>query len=215
MRNYLTECIGTFFLVLAVGLSTQQGPILASFAPIAIGASLMIMVYMGGHISGGHYNPSVTLAVWLRGKLPAREVIPYWISQVVGAVLAAYVVYAVLGKTYALAPGAGVGAGTAVLIEAVYAFALSIVVLNTATSPATAGNSYYGLAIGFTIVVAAFCGGGISGGAFNPAVGTGPAIVSAITGIGTGLAGLWIYIIGPLLGGAAAAGVYRLQNPPE
>jgi aquaporin Z len=215
MRNYLTECIGTFFLVLAVGLSTQQGSVLASFAPIAIGASLMIMVYMGGHISGGHYNPSVTLAVWLRGKLPAREVIPYWISQLVGAVLAAYVVYAVLGKTYALAPGAGVGAGSAVLIEAVYAFALSIVVLNTATSPATAGNSYYGLAIGFTITVAAFCGGGISGGAFNPAVGSGPAIVSAITGMGTGLAGLWIYIIGPLLGGAVAAGVYRVQNPPE
>lgn len=215
MRNYLTECIGTFFLVLAVGLSTQQGSVVASFAPIAIGASLMIMVYMGGHISGGHYNPSVTLAVWLRGKLPAREVIPYWIAQLVGAVIAAFVVYAVLGKTYALAPGTGVSAGNAVLIEAIFAFALSIVVLNTATSPATAGNSYYGLAIGFTITVAAFCGGGISGGAFNPAVGTGPAIVSAITGMGTGLAGLWIYIVGPLLGGAAAAGVYRLQNPPE
>jgi aquaporin Z len=215
MRNYLTECIGTFFLVLAVGLSTQQGPVVGQFAPIAIGSALMIMVYMGGHISGGHYNPSVTLAVWLRGKLPAREVVPYWIAQIIGAVLAAFVVYAVLGKTYALAPGAGVGAGSAVLVEAIFAFALSIVVLNTATSSATAGNSYYGLAIGFTITVAAFCGGGISGGAFNPAVGTGPAIVSAITGMGAGLAGLWIYIVGPLIGGAVAAGVYRIQNPTE
>lgn len=215
MRNYLTECIGTFFLVLAVGLSTQQGAAVAPFAPLAIGASLMIMVYMGGHISGGHYNPSVTLAVFLRGKLPARDVIPYWIAQVAGAVLAAAVVYATLGKTYALAPGAGVTAGTAVLVEGIFAFALSLVVLNVATSPDTAGNSYYGLAIGFTIVVAAYCGGGISGGAFNPAVGTGPAIVSAITGMGSGLSGLWIYIVGPLLGAIVAAGVYRLQTQPS
>ena len=215
MRKYLTECIGTFFLVLTVGLTTQQGPGVAAFAPLAIGTSLMIMVYMGGHISGGHYNPSVTLAVYLRGKLPAREVLPYWIAQLVGAVVAATVVYVALGKTYALAPGQGVSAATAVLIEAIFAFALSLVVLNTATAPDVEGNSFYGLAIGFTIVVAAFAGGGISGGAFNPAVGSGPAIVSAFTGVGTGLAGLWIYLVGPLLGGAVAAGVYKLQNTPD
>lgn len=210
MRNYLTEAIGTFFLVLTVGLTVSQA---VPMAPLAIGCSLMIMVYMGGHISGGHYNPAVSFAVCLRGKLPARELLLYWLAQVIGAVIAAAVVYYTLGKTYALAPGANVGIGPALLIEALFTFALCIVVLNTATSPETAGNSYYGLAIGFTIVVAAFAGGGISGGAFNPAVGLGPALFSAA--VGAGLGPVWLYIVGPLIGGAAAAAVYRLQNPAQ
>jgi aquaporin Z len=210
MRNYLTEAIGTFFLVLTVGLTTTQG---VAMAPLAIGCSLMIMVYMGGHISGGHYNPSVSFAVFLRGKLPGRELMLYWVAQVIGAVIAAAVVYYVDGKTYALAPGANVGMLQALLIEAIFGFALSIVVLNTATSPDTAGNSFYGLAIGFTIVVAAFAGGGISGGAFNPAVGLGPSLFSAAVGAGFGP--VWLYIVGPLAGAALAAAVYRIQNPTQ
>ena len=208
MRAYLTETIGTFFLVLTVGL-TVLGE--TPFAPLAIGASLMIMVYMGGHISGGHYNPAVTLAVALRGKLPNSKILPYWVAQLVGAVLAALVVRGVVGQTFAPAPSPSASGFGALLVEILYTFALCIVVLQTATSAKTQGNSYYGLAIGFTIVVAAFAGGAISGGAFNPAVGTGPIVVDVLLGTGT-FQHLWLYIVGPLLGGALAALVFRLQG---
>ena len=101
MKTYLTEFIGTFFLVLTIGLSVLSG---SSLAPIAIGAALMVMVYMGGHISGAHYNPAVTLAVWMRGKLPAAQVAPYWVAQVLGSLAAAFVVHIMTGRTFAPAP---------------------------------------------------------------------------------------------------------------
>ncbi len=209
MRTYLTEFIGTFFLVLTVGLAGLSG---SPLAPLAIGSSLMIMVYMGGHISGGHYNPAVSLAVWLRGKIDGATWVAYVVSQLLGAIAAALVVYIILGQTFAAAPAQTASTLQALLVETLYTFALCIVVLDTATDPDTAGNSYYGLAIGFTIVVAAFAGGGISGGAFNPAVGTGPILVSAILTHGT-LANLWLYLVGPFLGGALAAWVYKVQHP--
>jgi aquaporin Z len=208
MREYLTETIGTFFLVLTVGLTVMGG---SPFAPLAIGASLMIMVYMGGHISGGHYNPAVTLAVAMRGKLPGKQVVPYWISQLVGAVLAALAAKVIMNHTFAPAPAINATRFEALAVEFLYTFALCIVVLQTATSAKTQGNSYYGLAIGFTIVVAAFAGGPISGGAFNPAVGAGPTIVNALLGGGR-FNHLWIYIVGPLLGGAVAALVFKMQG---
>lgn len=208
MKNTLTEFIGTFFLVLTVGLTvTAQSP----FAPLAIGASLMIMVYMGGHISGGHYNPAVSLSAMLRGALPAGQYAPYVIAQVGGALAAALIVYVITGRTFAPAPGADATTLGALLVEVLYTFALCLVVLNTAVSKKTHGNSYYGLAIGFTVVVAAFAGGGISGGAFNPAVGIGPIIVHAAMGGGS-LSALWLYIVGPLAGGALAAAVFGMQE---
>ena len=207
MNKLLTEMIGTFFLVLTVGLCVVgQVPV----APLFIGSSLMIMVYMGGHISGGHYNPAVTLAVFLRGKLPAKDVVPYWAAQIVGAILAAFAVVHTLGTTFTLMPSAGVV--PSLLVEILFTFALALVVLNTATDDAVSGNSFYGLAIGFTIVVAAAAGGPVSGGAFNPAVGLGHTLVNAIHG--GSLASLWLYLVGPLSGGALAAVVYKLQHPP-
>lgn len=212
MNKFLTEFIGTFFLVLTIGLSVLTGPSTGlSMAPLAIGASLMIMVYMGGHISGAHYNPAVSLAVLLRGKLSMTEFAPYLIAQVAGAAAAASLVQLILGKTLAIAPGEGVGAISALLVEILYTFALALVVLNVATSPKTEGNSYYGLAIGFTVVVAAFAAGGISGGAFNPAVGIGLTAAHAIFSGGS-WTHLWLYLVGPLTGGALAAFVYRIQH---
>jgi aquaporin Z len=208
MGKVLTEAIGTFFLVLTVGLTViTQTP----FAPLAIGCSLMIMVYMGGHISGGHYNPAVTLAVMMRGGMQSRDVLPYWIAQIIGALLAALAVRVILGSTFAPAPSEGASVIAVLMVEILFTFALALVVLNVATAPATAGNSYYGLAIGFTIVVAAFAGGSISGGAFNPAVGIGPVLINALAGGGT-LGNLWYYIVGPLAGGALAAVVFKLQG---
>lgn len=208
MREYLTETIGTFFLVLTVCLTVLGN---SPMAPLAIGASLMIMVYMGGHISGGHYNPAVSLAVALRGKLPMKQLLPYWGFQLVGAILAALVSRVVMNQTMHFYPSPAATVTEALLIEFVYTFALCIVVLQTATSSKTQGNSYYGLAIGFTVVVAAFAGGGISGGAFNPAVALGPILVDATLARGP-FQYAWIYLVGPLLGGAVAAWVFKMQG---
>jgi aquaporin Z len=207
MGKYLTEFIGTFFLVLTVGLCVIGE---VPMAPLAIGASLMVMVYMGGHVSGGHYNPAVSLAVWMRGKLAAGDVAPYLIAQIAGAVAASLVAQVITGRTFAPAPGVGVSMIAALLVEVLYTFALCLVVLNVATAPTTAGNSFYGLAIGFTVVVGAFAGGSISGGAFNPAVGTGPILVNTMFD-GGGMEHLWLYWAGPLVGGALAALVFRVQ----
>lgn len=208
MKNYVTEFVGTFFLVLTIGLTVMQG---SQFAPLAIGASLMIMVYAGGHVSGGHYNPAVSLAAMMRGALPKSEYLPYVVSQVLGATVAAWVACVILGKTFAPMPGAGHSAMHALLVEFLFTFALCYVVLNSAVSKKTQGNSFFGLAIGFTVLVGAFAGGGISGGAFNPAVGIGPTIVNAALGGGSWSA-LWIYIVGPLAGAVVAAAVFGIQE---
>jgi aquaporin Z len=208
VKNYLTEFIGTFFLVLTIGL-TVLGK--APMAPLAIGASLMVMVYMGGHISGGHYNPAVSLAACLRGALRCCDLVPYWISQILGAFAASGVVLGVMHDTFPVAPGPNTSIGAALAIEFLFTFALALVVLNVATAKKTEGNSFYGLAIGFTVVVGAFAGGPISGGAFNPAVAIGPILMNAIARHGS-LGFLWIYLVGPLAGGAVAAAVFNIQN---
>jgi len=204
MRKTLTEFIGTFFLVLTIGLTVLGG---TPFAPLAIGAALMVMVYMGGHTSGGHYNPAVSLAVMLRGKLATKDLLPYMLAQLAGALAAALVTRAITGHTFAPAPADSASPLAALLVELLFTFALALMVLNTATSSRTQGNSYYGLAIGFTVTVGAFAGGPISGGAFNPAVGVGPTIVDALLGDGT-FGHLWLY----LLGGVLAALVFRIQE---
>jgi len=207
MNRLLTEFLGTFFLVLSIGLSVIGG---VAMAPLAIGATLMVMVYMGGHVSGAHYNPAITLAVFLRGKLPAKDVVPYWVSQVAGALLAAVIArWVIMGHGIDASPVPTSRLIPALLVEFLYTFALAMVVLNSASAPQTAGNSFYGLAIGFTVVAGAMVGGGISGGAFNPAVGFG------ITVMGVPAQNLWLYLVGPFAGGALAASVYKMQHPPE
>jgi len=208
MKMYLTEFIGTFLLVLTIGLAViAQTPL----APLAIGSALMAAVYMGGHVSGAHYNPAVTLAVVMRGKLPAKELLPYWISQLLGAFVAAMVANAMAGQTFAPAPGPGVGVVAALVGEIVFTFALALVVLNVATLKTTAGNSFYGLAIGFTVMAGAAAAGPISGGAFNPAVGTGPILFQVMRG-GGGIGNLWLYWVGPLLGAVLASVVFGIQH---
>lgn len=141
MRKLLTEFIGTFFLVLTVGLTVTAG---SEFTPLAYGTSVMIMVYMGGQISGGHYNPAVSLAATIRGALPAGDFFPYVLSQLVGATAAAFVVNLITGQTFAPAPSANASNLAVLLVETLYTFALALVVLTTATSKKTQGNSYYG-----------------------------------------------------------------------
>ena len=224
--KYLTEFIGTFFLVLTIALAVQLENSLI-VAPIAIGSVLMLMVYMGGHISGAHFNPAVTLGVFLRGKCSAFDVVPYILCQLLGAVTATFVAsWMAGGAMLVVAPSDGVPLINAVVNEAIFTFALVLVVLNVATSPKTEGNSYYGLAIGFTILVAAFVGGSISGGAYNPAVGCGPILANLLSGVVDttpvdsekaqnavgNFSHFWIYLAGPFAGAIVAAIVYHLQH---
>lgn len=196
----IVEAIGTFFLVLTIGMAVIE-PGAGAFAPLVIGSVLMVMVYAGGHISGAHYNPAVTLAVHLRGRATPAELIAYWVAQVGGSIAAIPVIRILKGDFVATTLDPAVGA--ALLAEFLFTFALAWVVLNVATARGNEGNSHYGLAIGFTVMVGAFTVGGISGGAFNPAVAVG------VTGLGLSTMGnLWIYLVADFLGGIAAAALF-------
>jgi aquaporin Z len=211
MKKYLVEFIGTFFLVLTVGACVVN-PNVGVIAPIAIGSALMVMIFAGGHISGGHYNPAVTVAVALRGRLPAADVPGYMIAQLIGAAFAAGAVYYLKGPNRPLVDAGGpiYGLGQIAFAEFLYTFALAYVVLNVATAKANANNSFYGLAIGFTVATGAFAVGAISGGAFNPAVATGCLIMGLIPG-----ANFVAYIAAQLSAGAIAAAVFRFLNPED
>ena len=205
MNKYIIEFIGTFFLVLVVGLTGN---------PLAIGAVLIAAVYMGGYISGAHYNPAVTLAVWIRGKLKSNKIFGYMVSQVLGAFTAAFIAYVLIGKTFVPSPGIGVDVWQAILVEILFTFALCSVILVVATSKKLEGNYIYGLAIGFTLAVGAFAGGNISGGAYNPAVALGPMILKSFLGT-QNWNNLIIYLIGPFAGAILAALAFRYLNPKE
>jgi len=205
MRKALVEALGTFFLVLVIGL-TVVAPGAGSLAPLAIGAILTAMVYAGGPVSGAHYNPAVTLAVWLGGKCGAKALAPYISAQAAGSVLAALLVGFLKGGTVGVAMQPAVL--PAFLVELVFTFALAYVVLQVATTKQSAGNSYFGLAIGVTVMAAAYAGGGISGGAFNPAVALGITLMGLVAP-----GSLWIFFTANFAGGALAALVFRLTNP--
>jgi aquaporin Z len=204
-RKLGVEFIGTFFLVLTVGMAVATA---GALAPLAIGAVLMVMVFAGGHVSGGHYNPAVSTAVLLRGKMTPDACIAYVVTQALAAIVAAVVVI-VLGYTPTSAlPVAG--DGKMLIVEFLFTFALAYVVLNATTAKGTEGNSFYGLAIGFTVAAGAFAVGSVSGGAFNPAVALGATLIGLFS-----WSHIWVYLLANLAGGAAAAYAFRLTDPGE
>ena len=207
MNKYITELVGTFFLVLTIGC-TVVGSGAGAFAPLAIGAALMVMVFAGGHISGAHYNPAVTLGVWLRGKCDAKDAVAYMCFQIVGAVLAALAVRYL--KAGATVTPSNPPAGPALLAEFLFTFALVFVVLNVATAKGTSGNSFYGLAIGFTVMAGAFAVGNISGGVFNPAVAVGVSIMGL-----SPWTSIWIFLLADLLAAPAAVWTFRAVSPED
>lgn len=212
LNKCITEFIGTFFLVLTIGYMSLMS---SSHAPFAIGAILMVMIYAGAHISGAHYNPAVTAAVYLRGRLPSQLIPHYFFSQSLGAIVAAIIInmtnadlfkklialiHAEALHHYPLHP---------IIAEFLFTFALAYVVLNVATSRATTGNSFYGLAIGFTVLAGAYAVGTISGAAFNPAV------VLGLCFMGASWSLFLIYLVAQFAGAAAAAYVFRFINPDD
>ena len=209
MRKLAVEFIGTFFLVFTVGMAVHAD---GTLAPLAIGAVLMVMVFAGGHISGGHYNPAVSFAVLLRRRLSLNEWVGYVVAQLLAGLAAAGVVGA-LGYDPRSAIAVA-GAGRMLIAEFLFTFALCYVVLNVATADDTAGNSFYGLAIGFTVAVGAFAVGSVSGGAFNPAVALGAMVMGLFS-----WSHIWVYLLANFAGGAAAALAFRVtqssDQPPE
>lgn len=209
MRKYVTEFIGTFGLVFTVGCAVMSG---SAIAPIAIGAVLMVLVYAGGHISGAHYNPAVTLGVFLRGKMPFAEVGPYWAAQLVAAFLAAWLAKFTVnpGVVHTLSISGAHAIFSALLAEFFFTFALVYVVLNVATSKDQPNNHFFGLAIGFTVLVGAIAVGAVSGAAFNPAVAFGAMLMGLVN-----WADFWIYLLANLLGAAVAAVAFKYLNPDD
>ena len=207
-RKYAVEFIGTFFLAFAVGMTALSG---SALTPLAAGATLMVMVYAGGHISGAHYNPAVTLALLVRRRIEIGDALAYWIVQVVAGVLAGVLARALVNppavKTLSLSGHAEAAAAVA---ELLITFALCYVVLNVATSKDQPGNGFFGLAIGFTVVAGAFAVGSVSGGVFNPAV--------ALGGASAGLFAwptIWVYFLVELAAGVLAGLAFLALNPGD
>ncbi len=208
MAKNVVEFIGTFFLVFTIGMVILDPGVPAGFAPIAIGTVLAVMIFAGGHVSGGHFNPAVTLGVFLREKtFSMGDAIGYWVAQIVGGIVAALIVMYLKGGS---GGGMSVEVVPALLAEFIFTFALVYVVLNVATAKGTSGNSFYGWAIGSTVLVGAYAVGGISGGAFNPAVAIGASLMGALS-----WGNIWIYLVANLLGGAAAAYAFKYTHPGE
>lgn len=209
LAKYLVEFIGTFFLVFVVATVTfLTGNDM--FAPIMIGFTLMVMVYAGGHISGGHYNPAVSFAAAIRGALSWKQLLPYWISQILGCTCAALLMkhFAVVKEVSCTNPYT---VSNLMVGELLFTFALCYVVLNVATSKATEGNSFYGLAIGSTVTAGALAvGGGLCYAAFNPAVIIGLGVTGVVC-----IKCITLTVLANLLAGAVAAFVFKFVNKED
>lgn len=201
MKKTLTEFTGTFFLVMGAALGGAIGASLA----------LMVMIYAGGHISGAHYNPAISFAVWIRKGFSLGDMLGYWMSQLAGAIAAALVVanlFETEGMNVCIIPDNGTVKG--LFAEFIGTFALAYVMLNVATAKATAGNNFYGIAIAGTVLAMASVIGKFSGGAYNPAVALGLSIQKSLC-----WEQIWIYLAGSFGGAALAALLFWKINPEE
>jgi len=205
-RKLAVEFVGMFIFMFTVGMATNKAGA-GALAPLAIGAVLMVMVFAGGHVSGAHFNPAVSTAVFVRGRMAANEFGAYLVTQFVAVVIAGLLVRYVGGRE---AHAVVASSGKMLIVEFIFTFALAWVVLHVATARGTQGNSFYGLAIGFTVVAGAFAVGGISGGAFNPAI----AVGAMVTGLFE-WSNIWIYLIADFLGAAVAAYMFLFVLPAE
>lgn len=221
MRAIMTEFVGTWLFITSIGLAIANA---GNFAPLVIGVALAVVVYMGGHVSGAHYNPAVSLGLWVNGTIHFGTFIAYVIAQIAGALAGAATSYLALSNSgaekvsFAVAASPDASLLAIYLVEAVFTFMLMLVILNVAVSSKTKGNSYYGLAIGFTIVVAAYVAGGISGGAFNPAVATGSILWDVFMAEGAGggnLSNILTYVIAPCIGALLATFFFMWQDSDD
>lgn len=209
MKNLLHKCfieaVGIFFLTLTIAFTTGN--------PIAVGAMLTALIYMGYSISGAHFNPATTLAVLIIGKIKSKEALLYVLAQVIGVALASLFYHFIYGETriFFLYPDKQLNILKPLGVEIVFTFAMMVVILYTAAYEKTKGNSYYGLAIGLVVLALAYAAGYISGGAFNPAIGCIPIFMETILGFCQckPVNHAWIYAVGPFAGAAVAAFIFK------
>jgi len=199
MKRYLMEFIGTFFLTVAISLTGN---------PIAIGLMLMVMIYLGGHVSGGHFNPAVSFAVFLEKKLSAHNLLMYWLAQSFGACLALCFFMALTNNMFIpeMMPGNSLVLATS--IEALFVMVLCWICLVMVVGQQYKTTALQGIVIGLTLMAIAFIGG-----LFNPAVAVGSLICNFVkNGIIADMAIVTVYIIGPLVGGVAASYLFNCFN---
>merc|ERR1719321_1423482 len=215
-KNFISEFIGTFFLVFTVGLNVLGG---SPAAALSIAASLMCMIYALGGVSGAHFNPAVTTALVLTGKEEAKNIPVYWSAQLAGGLAAGVAYTSIVGKAVPLAPGSGHGWSAAAFAEIIYTFVLCFTVLNVATlscehlTNGGKAKQIYGLAIAFCIVVGGYAIGSVSGGSLNPAVSVALDTSNAMKG------GSWMncipYACFEVIGASLAAGVFYVVRDDE
>ena len=194
-KKLFIEFFGTYFLVLIIGLTSGN--------PLAVGFGLVVLVYCGAHISGAHYNPAVTLAMLIQKEVSVVDSFKYFFSQILGSTLAALSIY-LMKSNMQVQPVLGDSIYPIFFSEIIFTFLLVFVILNVATHPNLKENSFYGLAIGLTVMAGIFSVGPISGAVFNPAVSLGPSIVDAITGDGVSHYFAWYYVVFPIIGSILA-----------
>lgn len=207
LKKMVVEFIGTMLLVCTIGLVTTGFGSSSVVAPIAVGAILIALVYAGGHVSGAHYNPAVTLASVLRGNFSWMEAVGYWVAQLAGSVVGGLVVCSQKGCGNATPFAVPI---PVIIAEALFTFALVWVVLNVATTPKNSGNGFYGIAIGSTVIAGAYAVGSISGGAFNPAVAVGLGVMNLID-----FGSIWMHLVGEIFGAVLATFTYTFVSGKE
>lgn len=201
MKKYLIEFLGTFFLILVIAFTGN---------PLAIGLALAALVYMGGYISGAHYNPAVTFALVLTKTIDSYTALKYMGAQMLGGIAASGIFFFIRGTTFIPAPQQNTPLLSALTLEILFTFLLVSVVLHVAATEKTKGNDYYGLAIGLTVLAGAYAAGPLSGGVFNPAVGISPLLFD-LSNIANHTYSLFLYLAGPLIGGGLASIVYKIK----
>jgi aquaporin Z len=205
----LTEFVGTFFLMLFIVLAVGRAP---EQAALLIGLGLAALIYMGGPVSGAHYNPVATLGFWMQKAIPMREAVLYVAVQLVGALMGAWAGAAWMGgEPFSMAVGASVPDVSALLAEITFTFLLILVILQVALARRTQGNMYFGIAIGLTVTAGIAAVGDISGAALNPVVALAALVVE---GRFADWPHAWIWLVGPLAGSLLAAAAFRIQEGP-
>lgn len=207
INKYLAELIGTFILVVVGSMTILASgeigtPLLT--VPFGFGLGLLAAIYAVGHVSGGHFNPAVTLAMYLDKRTSATDLVGYWVAQFAGGLLASLSLMIVssrdaVGQTVTSYPSLDLGIMSELVLTAIFVL---VILASTKTAPATAG-----MAISLTLVAVHFAGIPFSGASVNPARSFGPAVV------GGDFTGLWVYFVFPLLGGAVAWGLWQFFQP--
>jgi aquaporin Z len=208
-RKYVVEFIGTFFLVMTICMTMFNEPTLIS--ALAVGLMLIAITYSGFEISGGHFNPAVSLASYLRGKLDAGDLLPYIVAQFLGGMLAS-----MLAGFLQISVGGSMPAtmelviAPALIAELLGTIFFVYVFLNVTTAKKTKGNEFYGLAIGVAFFACLYAFGHVTAGAFNPAIALGLAMSDC-----TSWSSIWIFLVANFAGGVLAAFISQYVNGPN